>query len=79
MLGLADAADVEVDALAEIVHRRRRRDELQLVDRGDAAGGDVLAGHDRRRDRRRLQVRAAPLGGDDDLVEFFGSCLGGLW
>ena len=72
MLGLADAADVEVDALAEVVDRGRRRDELQLVDRRDAAVGDVLAGHHRRRDRRLLQVGAAPLGGDDDFVELLG-------
>ena len=79
VLGLADATDVEVDALAEVVHRRRRRDELQLVDRGDAAGGDVFTGHDRRRDGRRLQTRAPPLGGDDDLAEFLGSCFGGFF
>jgi len=54
VLALADAADVEVVALAEIVHRQRRREELQLVDRDDAFADDVGAGQHRRRDRRLL-------------------------
>ena len=44
------------------------RDELQLIDVGDAFIGEILAGQDRGGDRRRLQAGAAALGGDDDLV-----------
>jgi len=36
VFALADAADVEVDALAEIVDRRAGCNELQLIDRRDA-------------------------------------------
>ena len=73
VLGLADAADVEVDALAEIVDHRRGRYELQLVDHRDAGIDDLVARHDRRRDRSLLQIRATPLGGHDDLVELMAA------
>jgi ELWxxDGT repeat protein len=43
VLRLADAADVEIDALAEIVHRRPGRDEHQLIDHRNAALGERFA------------------------------------
>ncbi len=69
VLRLADAADVEVDALAEVVYRGAGRDELELIDRGDTAVRDVFTGQHRYGNRRGLQVGATSLGGDDDLSE----------
>ena len=55
VFGLADAADIEVETLAEIVDGGRRHRELQLIDDVDTHLRKVVAGQHRRRDRRRLQ------------------------
>ena len=68
VLGLADAADVELEALAEIVDRDARHVELQLVDGDDALVGEILAAQHRGRDRGRHQILGAALGGHHDLA-----------
>ncbi len=61
VLALADAADVEVDALAQVVDRHVGRDELQRIDVEDVPVLQVVAAEHARRDRRRHQVLAPAL------------------
>ena len=68
VLALADAADVEVVALAEVVDGQRGAHELQLVDRQHPSLLEVGAGEHGGGDRHRLQVLSAPFGGDDQLL-----------
>ena len=67
-VGLADAADVEKVALAEVLHRQVRRHELQLVDGGHSLLQEVGAGEHGRRKRRALQVDRPPLRRDDHFL-----------
>ena len=73
VLGLADAADVEVVALAEIVDHHARRCELQRVDVGDALVLERVAADHRCRNRGGHQVLTAALGCDDDRVVTLGA------
>jgi hypothetical protein len=68
MLALADAADIDVVTLAEVVHGQRRTDELKLIDGEHAPLEQIVLGQHGGGDRRLLQVGGASLGGDDDLL-----------
>jgi hypothetical protein len=75
-LGLADAAHVEEIALAEILDRRRRCHELQLLQRGDGLVLQILTAQDRRGDGGGLQIAGAAFGGDDDVAHGRGLLIG---
>ncbi len=69
VLTLADAADVEIDALPEVVDRRAGRGELQGIHGDDTHVTDVISAEDSGRDRRALRIRMTPLRRDDDLLQ----------
>jgi len=67
VLRLADAADIEIDALTEVVDGRAGCGELQLIDRHHPQLGQLGAAQDRCSDRRILKIRVAAFRGDHDL------------
>jgi hypothetical protein len=67
--GLADAAHVEEIALAEILDRRGRSRELQLVQRGDSLVLQILTAQHCRGHGGGLKVAGAAFGGDHHVAD----------
>ena len=67
--GESDAADVDRPRQRGIRDRERRRGELQIIQTRDGLVIQIIAVQRGDRDRDRLQILDAPLGGNDNLFE----------